>query len=58
MTTLGFDENVSSLAKAVKATSKFVKDSRSARMDMQAIFGHMLRRNKKRKDDGQEETTI
>jgi len=59
MTMIGVDGNLSNLAKAVKGHAVFQKNSRNDRLDMQAIFGHLVRRNKKKaKDDGQQDESV
>jgi len=54
MTMYGFDAPLKDLANAIKPDRKFQRESFDARLDMRAIFNHMMRRTKK-KESGESE---
>lgn len=54
MTIYGFDATPRELANAIKPDSKFQRELFDARLDMRAIFNHMMRRAKKKESDESE----
>lgn len=54
MTIYGFDATPRELANAIKPDRKFQRELFDARLDMRAIFNHMMRRAKKKESDESE----